>query len=271
MTSSKPRILARPERIVLYEEPATPALDIQALAAYVRATTGLPVFTRPEFFSHHGVPDLEDLAGQLANLKVKDIYHEEQAFPPLLGDVDIERRLLLDPRNRLPGILYDGFRLQLLLRSFLPPEERSLRTVHVAFTPRLISTFDAGDRVYHARVIVCGLPAVASTSGVVEGPAKPKAFYVAKRRYSALGVAPPTEVLKEALAGQFIDYDDERLTEVFKGYALQAFFFHLIGDPFCGDRACRLYNAHWQEEMLQAQIASGRLCDLHAGLLEGGS
>ncbi|MEE9173467.1 MAG: DUF6775 family putative metallopeptidase [Thermoplasmata archaeon] len=271
MTSSRPRALARPERIVLYEDPATPVLDLQELASYLREVTGLDIEIRPEFFSHHGVTDLEDLVLQMAHLKVKDLYHEEQEFPPLLGDVDIERRLLLDPRKRLPGILYDGFRLQTLMRSFLPEAERSLRSVHLAFTPRLLSTFDSGDRVYHARVIVCGLPALASTSGVVEGPAKPKAFYVAKRRYSAMGMTPPTEVLKEEFEGQFIDYDDERLTEVFKGYALQALFFHLVGDPFCTDPACRLFNAHWQEEMIGAQIHSAALCDTHAELLPVGS
>ncbi|MFQ5918648.1 MAG: DUF6775 family putative metallopeptidase [Thermoplasmata archaeon] len=271
MTSSRPRTLARPERIFLYEDPATPALDPRELAAYLRKVTGLEVETRSEFFSHHGVSDLEDLAQRVAHLKVKDLYHEEQEFPPLLGDIAIERRLLQDPRKRLPGILYDGFRLQTLMRAFLPEEERNLRTVHLAFTPRLISTFDAGDRVYHARVIVCGLPALASTSGVVEGPAKPRAFYAAKRQYSALGVTPPTEVLKEEMAGQFIDYDDPRLTEVFRGYALQALFFHLLGDPFCKDAACQLFNAHWQEEMMDAQLASGVLCPTHARYLPVGA
>ncbi|MFQ5552349.1 MAG: DUF6775 family putative metallopeptidase [Thermoplasmata archaeon] len=271
MTSSRLRILARPERIVLYEDPATPVLDLSELAAYLRPVTGLEVETRSEFFSYHGVPDLEDLANRMAHLKIKDLYHEDQKFPPLLGDIDIERRLLLDPRKRLPGILYDGFRFQTLMRSFLPEAERSLRTVHLSFTPRLISTFDAGDRVHHARVIVCGLPALASTSGVVEGPAKPKAFYIAKRRYGAMGVAPPTELLKEELAGQFIDYDDERLTEVFKGYALQALFFSLVGNPFCEDPACQLFNAHWQQKMIEAQLQSGALCDVHARFLPVGA
>ncbi|MDX1534736.1 MAG: DUF6775 family putative metallopeptidase [Thermoplasmata archaeon] len=267
MTSSRPRILARPERIVLYEEPATPALDLGDLAGYLRETTGLDVETRPEFFTHHEVPRLEDLAQRLADLKVKDLYHEEQQYPPLLGDVAIEERLLRDPRRSLPGILYDGFGLQALMRSFLPEAERSLRVVHVVFTPRLISTFDRGDRVYHARVIVCGLPSIASTSGVVEGPAKPKAFYRAKGQYGSLGITPPTEVLKEAFEGRFIDYDDDRLTEVFRGYALQALFFHLLGDPFCKDPSCQLFNAHWQEEMMHAQLASGELCATHGEVL----
>ncbi|MCJ2532123.1 MAG: hypothetical protein LN413_07490, partial [Candidatus Thermoplasmatota archaeon] len=94
MTSSRPRLLARPERIVLYEDPATPVLDLRELASYLREVTGLYIEIRPEFFSHHGVTDLEELVLQMAHLKVKDLYHEEQEFPPLLGDVDIERRLL---------------------------------------------------------------------------------------------------------------------------------------------------------------------------------
>ncbi len=94
---------------------------------------------------------------------------------------------------------------------------------------------------------------------------------MAKRRYSAMGVTPPTEILKEEFAGQFIDYDDARLTEVFRGYALQALFFHLVGDPFCEDPACQLFNAHWQEEMMGAQLGSGALCEVHANFLPLGS
>lgn len=267
MRSSRSDLLARPERILLYEEPATPTVDLGALRSFLREETGLPVETRPEFFSHHDAADVDALARRLAELKVRDLFHEEQDFQPLLGEVDVERRLLLDPRKRLPGILYDGFRYQALLRSLLPAEERTLRTMHLPLTHRLLATFDPGDRVYHARVIVCGFPSVLSTSGVVEGPAKPKEFYVARRGYSSAGMPPPTEALKEEIAGRFIDYDDPRLTEVFKGYALQALVYHLTGDPFCEEPSCRLFNAHWQEEVIAAQLTSGELCEAHRAVL----
>lgn len=269
MRSSTSDLLPRPERLFLYEEPSTPTVDLRELGTFLEETTGLSVETRPEFFSHHDASDVDALAHRLATLKIRDLYHEEQAFEPLLGEVDVERRLLRDPRRRLPGILYDGFRFQALLRGLLPSRERTLRALHLPLTPRLLATFDPGDRVYHARVIVCGFPSVISTSGVVEGPAKPKEFYVARRGYSSLGVTPPTEALKEEIAGRFLDYDDPRMTEVLKGYILQALAYHLTGDPFCDDVACRLYNAHWQEEVLEAQVASGRLCTAHAALLAG--
>lgn len=269
MTSSRSDLIAIPRRIYLYEEPSTSTVDLGEFSSYLRKVSGLEAEARPEFFSFHAGDDLDALARRIAALRIKNLYREEQDFEPLLGEVDFELRLLRDPRRRFPGILYDGFRFQELMRSLLPREERGLDLLHVALTNRLLATFDPGDRVYHARVIICGYPTVISTSGVVEGPAKPREFYLAKRGYTALGITPPTEALKEDIRGRFIDYDDERMTEVLKGYVLQALFYHLTGDPFCDNPDCRLFNAHWQEEMIRAQISSGRLCTKHEELLAG--
>jgi len=37
---------------------------------------------------------------------------------------------------------------------------------------------------------------------------------------------------------------------------MQTLFFHLTGNPFCKNKNCRLYNAHWQEDLIQAQLTS---------------
>ncbi|MFC1938628.1 DUF6775 family putative metallopeptidase [Chloroflexota bacterium] len=43
----------------------------------------------------------------------------------------------------------------------------------------------------------------------------------------------------------------------------------LVGDPFCEDKGCRLYNAHWQEELIFAQLGAGyEFCESHTRLLE---
>ena len=64
-------------------------------------------------------------------------------------------------------------------------------------------------------------------------------------------------------------HDDPRLTEAMKGYVMQALFYHVTGDPFCEDRGCRLYNAHWQEEVIGAQLGGAyQLCPRHQGLLD---
>jgi len=111
-------------------------------------------------------------------------------------------------------------------------------------------------------VSVYGFPSLISTTGIVEAPAKPRDFYLKQQ----LGVSLLT--LKEEFKGRFIDYNDPRLTEVMKGYVMQALFFHLTGNPFCKDKNCRLYNAHWQEDLIQTQLTSKTdFCAQHQRLL----
>ena len=75
--------------------------------------------------------------------------------------------------------------------------------------------------------------------------------------------------LREELAGRFVDYGDLRLTEILKGYSMQAVFYHLTGEPFCDNPDCRLFNAHWQEQMIQAQLTTAQeYCPRHRKLLE---
>ena len=62
---------------------------------------------------------------------------------------------------------------------------------------------------------------------------------------------------------------DPRLTELLKGYTMQAVFYHLFAEPFCDNPDCRLFNAHWQEEMIKAQLQGADFCRRHRELLEG--
>ncbi|MFC1860594.1 DUF6775 family putative metallopeptidase, partial [Chloroflexota bacterium] len=112
-----------------------------------------------------------------------------------------------------------------------------------------------------------GVPSIISTTGLVEAPAKPREYYLLKQQYERLG-KDLTE-LKERFKGRFIDYEDERLTEVMKGYAMQAILYALTGDPFCEDKDCRLYNAHWQEELIFAQLGGEyEFCGRHTRILD---
>lgn len=91
------------------------------------------------------------------------------------------------------------------------------------------------------------------------------------RPHSAVYLYPEATAitLKPELRGRFIEHDDERLTEVMKGYVAQTLFYHLFGESFCEDGDCRLYNAHWQEEVIRAQLG-GRyeFCPRHRRMLE---
>jgi len=254
-----------PRVAYLYEDPSAGTLRTNEVAGYLRDILGLHCQVREEFLSRAGGSDLEGLARRIAATKVRSLVRPFEAWEPQYGEVQFELRLLRDPGKRVPGILYDAFRYLSLLRDLLPRPEVSLSTLHVVFGHRLVGTFE-GDGRYHARAVVCGYPCIVSTSGLVEAPAKPEAYYRVKAQLSAALGAVPFEAAKAPFEGQFLDYDDPRLTEVAKGYALQCAMYHITKEPFCEDSACRLFNAHWQSELLAAQVGSGRLCPRHASV-----
>jgi hypothetical protein len=130
----------------------------------------------------------------------------------------------------------------------------------------LFGTFDKDDLRYHARVIICGYPSIISTTGVVEAPAKPREFYIEKQLIG-IGDDLAIERLKQRFKGRFIDYNDKRLSEVMKGYVMQAVFYHVFHEAFCKDKRCRLYNAHWQEEVINAQLTKPEFCEKHEKML----
>ena len=139
----------------------------------------------------------------------------------------------------------------------------------VILTDRLFATLDDDGRL-HIRAAFYSFPSIISLSGIVEGPAKPKEFYIYKQKYSSLGVWDLKEAeIKKRFKGQFIDYNDRRMTEVVKGYIAQALFFYITGDPFCEKRSCRLYNAHWQKDLIYSQITCGKFCRRHKNIWQG--
>lgn len=188
-----------------------------------------------------------------------DVHKKELNPCPLPAEIEYESRLI--STQKPSGLLYDGFSLQEIFRKLIPLQEHNLTHAHIVFTSRLFGTYE--DNRYHARVAVFGSPSLISTTGIVEAPAKPGEFYWKKQ----LGQDPA--ILKEVFRGRFIDSDDSRMTEVMKGYIMQAFFYHSSGNPFCDDPECRLYNAHWQEEVIKAQLeAKYEFCPLHEQALK---
>ncbi|MBI5144719.1 MAG: hypothetical protein HZA27_00860 [Candidatus Omnitrophica bacterium] len=138
---------------------------------------------------------------------------------------------------------------------------------HIVLTERLFATLGQ-DRRPHIRASIYSFPSVISTSGIVEGPAKPKEFYLYKQKYTSIGAWDIKEAgIKKKFKSRFIDYRDTRLTEVLKGYIAQAIFFYIFGEPFCQHKNCRLFNAHWQEDLIHAQIKHGKFCKRHRKFL----
>ncbi len=214
--------------------------------------------------------DLNETARFFAEFRLRDIYRGTLERSPLKAEIEYELRRLKDRDNRIHGILYEGVLVADFLARNIPESENNMSQLHVYVTNQLMGTFDDGDRRFHARYAVFSYPCIISTTGIVLAPARPREYYIAKERLKNLASDEISDtIIKEQLKGRFIDYDDERINDVMKGILLQCIFYHIKGNPFCERRDCRLYNAHWQEELIfsQTQPESG-LCPEHHSIIK---
>jgi hypothetical protein len=200
----------------------------------------------------------------------KNIVYEKN-FPRQLIFSDISNNRGTTERQYKELILYDGFMMQRLLGTTINESESNTDHVHIVFEDRLICTFSEEDWRYHARTFVAGNPSIISTTGIVEAPAKPKEWYIKQMQLAIYDIDcddNQIDGISSSNVKKYIDYGDYRINFAAVGYAIQALFFFITeGDPFCNDINCRLYNARWQEELLQSQTQNKRLCNKHNALL----
>jgi len=243
--------------IVDYLRQAVPGTSVQAHAEFLQY-----FIINEHGDTHHR--DVETIAREFASIKVIDPRQKNRTTVPLPGEVGYEKRRLLNRSKQPAGILYDGERLLELFNQLLPEDGRGAHTLHLVLTNQLFGTWSFDDLRFHARTSIYGIPSIISTSGLVEAPAKSRQYYLTQQ----LGVSP--DVLEQQFQGQFLVYDDPRLTRVIKGYIMQALLYHLTGEPFCDDPNCCLFNAHWQHELIHAQLeAPYEFCPEHQSVLDG--
>lgn len=249
----------------LYDDPSVQNLNLSEIAEYLEEKNLFSaVETRGPFLKNYGKP-LENTAGELAKTRVWDLETLESDFEPSDEEVEFEKDLIQNPEMGMTSALYDGFRLRKVFSTLLPEGEEDISHVHVIFTNRFFCTWKPATQRYHARVCVHGFPTIISTTGIVDAPARPKGFYQLEWRD---GGGPTVKSFEEEFEGEFVDYDDKRLTEIMKGYTMQAVFYHFTANPFCDNNKCRLYNPHLQKNILNAQLTSPEFCANHQKLLE---
>lgn len=269
MTTSRRRAARlRLREIDLYSPEDSSGIDLRSVKAYIGSLLPTVSFkVLPPFLRSLPASRLDERASTLASARVKDPSKSHQEVEPMYGEIEYERRTLLG-KAKVGGIVYDGRVLERICAGLLA-RKKSLGTCSIMLTQRLLSTYSHDDMRHHLRTLVCGFPSLISLPGIVEAPAKPREYYVAKQQLEAAGAGDyELAKLRSAFRGRFIDYDDPSMNEVLKGLVLQAVVFHLTLRPFCDDRTCRLFNAHWQEDLIESQLRSGGLCSTHSKLLD---
>lgn len=249
------------ERVVLYRAPTT-AADADTIADWLRERINAQVVVRDRFLSLYAD---DDIAETFAAARVLDP-HDRETGNTMLGIVRYEERALEQP-ERAGGVIYDGLQVQELLGERIPPDERTLETLHVPLLDRVLGTWGAHDGRWHKRVNILGQPAPVSVPGLFEAPAKPEAYYKTKQKHALMGGdTPPREVLEQQVEGDFLVEDDPRTTDTLKGYVLQAVHYLDTGEAFCDREGCRLHNPHRQPGVVQSQLREPEFCERHADL-----
>ncbi len=233
--------------VYLYSDSPPQSLVMEDVAGFL-SDLGLSVEFRGDFLGY-----LSLAAGETAEL---------ESLLPRARVLDIETPVDFfethPPSEPFEKELYDGFWVQRIFsRFFLGKHPGGLAEsgFHAVITGRLLGTY--GSRRYHARVVISGFPSFVSTSGLVEGPARPREYYLLKAEFLRSGK--DLSGLDEAFRGKFVDYEDGRMTKIAGPYVLQPLLHHFSGKEFCEDAGCALFNSHWQKEVLDIQYP-GFLC-----------
>ncbi len=215
---------------------------------------------RKNFLSHAD----ERIFENISNTRILDLKNQFKKYFPTEEDIQIEKENR-DTSNEKEIALYDGFEMQKTFAEFIPVDEKTDNILHVVFTNKTTCTFDQDDYRYHARALIASNPAIISTTGMIEAPAKPKQYYL-----DLMTCFSESEVkeINEKYKGQFLKQHDSRLHKIAEGYLIQGIMYYETGEAFCKDRECRLFNAHWQKDLFYCQIEKRSFCKEHAKILD---
>ena len=261
-------------KIFLYDEPAVQEIQISNLKNFLLETFHVDVEIKECVFHNLDGKTIEKISG----CRIFDHKMPFKKHLPNKQEIDFEKSVcedtnllekttMVENAERIEDVMmYDGFEVQNIIYDIITKNDSDQNNLHIVFTNRLICTYDTADSRYHGRTVICSNPAIISTTGMIEAPARPREYYFEAMKCKMQGL--DIQDVKKNYSGKFLDYHDKRLSKISEGYLLQAIFYYMTGDAFCDSLDCRLNNAHWQKDLLYSQLKIGKLCNKHQALLD---
>ncbi len=247
-------------KIILYDEPTVPEIQLKKLEKFLDKTFTIEIEVRKNFFQNSSNSIFKKIAGT----RIFDLKKPFEKHTPTEIEILIEKENK-DMSEKEVMTLYDGFEFQKIINEFIPINENRIDVLHIIFTNKLTCTFDETDFRYHARALIGSNPTIISTTGMIEAPAKSKKYYLElMTNFSQEKI----EDVKKKYKGQFLEYHDSQISEIAEGYLLQAIIYYETGEVFCEHKDCRLFNAHWQEDLFLSQLENKKLCKKHLKILK---
>ena len=249
-------------KIILYDEPAVPEIQLDNLVKFLQEIFPIKIESRKNILKFSS----KDTAFKIAECKIFSLRKDFEKHSPTEEEILFEESNFHDTSKTENIIMYDGFQLQKILANLISETEDTENIFHIVFTNKLTCTYDYNDYRYHGRAIIGSNPSVISTTGIIEAPAKPREYYYDLMTNFTKGVN--VETIKQKYKGMYLEYNDSRLSKIIEGYLLQAIFYYETGEPFCDNLDCRLFNAHWQKDLLHSQLDKSKLCEKHQTVLK---
>ena len=261
-------------KIFLYDEPAVQEIQISNLKNFLLKTFHVDVEIKECIFNNLDVKYVE----KISRCRIFEPKIPFKKHLPNKQEIDFEKSVCRDTKlmekttmvedaEKIEDVvMYDGFELQNIIHDVITKSDSEQNNLHIIFTNRLICTYDTADNRYHGRTVICSNPAIISTTGMIEAPARPREYYFEAMKYKMQGL--DIQDIKKKYSEKFLDYHDNRLSKISEGCLLQAIFYYMTGDAFCDSLDCRLNNAHWQKDLLYSQLKIGKLCNKHQALLD---
>jgi len=261
-------------KILLYDEPAVQEIQISNLKNFLIETFSVDVEIKKCIFSNLNEKTIE----RISSCRIYDPKTSFKTHRPDKQEINfekmicqntklIEKTTMVETAKKIEDVvMYDGFEIQNTIYDTVIENNSDPSILHIIFTNKLICTYDTIDSRYHGRTVICSNPAIISTTGMIEAPARPREYYLEAMKCKMQGLS--IQNAKKNYSQEFLDYHDKRLAKISEGYLLQAVFYYLTGDAFCDNLDCRLNNAHWQKDLLYSQLKIGKLCDKHQALLD---
>lgn len=254
-------------QIYLYDEPDAAGLDIEEIGGFVAAQfPSVEVQPRADFVTHQFRRFTPQQRAELEREMLKQFERAQVSdLEAIVGGGTVGAYQSEDL-----GLVFDATAYQTILRLLIEETEAGPDHVHLVFTENLIGSWREEKTLFQLQPICLGDPAILSTTGLVEAPAKPREYEYRRAQLAMFGMdTEALEDLAEDFASCTLGYGDPRLNEVCKGYALMACMHRMFGEAFCEDPNCRLFNARTQQEMMAAQCGpKAGLCERHQEMLQ---
>ena len=198
-------------KIFLYDEPAVQEIQISNLKNFLLETFPVEVEVKECVFHNLDEKDIE----KISCCRVFDTTSPFKKHTPNKQEIDFEKNVCKDTKlmentikvedaERIEDVvMYDGFQIQNAISTTISQDYLIQNNLHIVFTNKLTCTYDNLDHRYHGRTVICSNPAIISTTGMIEAPAKSREYYLEAMKCKVQGL--DIKSVKKNHSGEFLD------------------------------------------------------------------